>query len=40
MTHEERMQKALANLESYLKPNYSELAKKYNLEQITLAKRH
>jgi hypothetical protein len=40
MTHEERMKKALADLESCSKPNYAKLAKKYDLEQITIAKQH
>jgi hypothetical protein len=29
MSHEDRIKKALAELESCLKPNYSELARKY-----------
>jgi hypothetical protein len=40
MTHEERMKKALADLESYLKLNYFKLAKKYDLKRTTIAKRH
>jgi hypothetical protein len=32
MTHEEHMQKALAKLESSLKPNYATIAKKYKLD--------
>jgi hypothetical protein len=40
MTHGDRMQKAVADLESYLKPNYAALARKYELERTTLAKRH
>ena|SRR5439155_19339536 len=39
MTHEDRMRKALAELESSSKPNYSALARKYKLERTTLAKR-
>src|SRR5439155_14308124 len=39
MTHEDRMRKALAELESSSKPNYSTLARKYKLERTTLAKR-
>jgi hypothetical protein len=38
MTHEERMEKALAELESCSKPNYAALAKKYELERSTLSR--
>jgi hypothetical protein len=39
MTHEERMQKALAELESCSKPNYAALAQKYELDRSTLSRR-
>ncbi|KAF4628491.1 hypothetical protein G7Y89_g9665 [Cudoniella acicularis] len=39
MSYEDRMQKALAELESSSKPNYAVTARKYDLERTTLAKR-
>ena len=39
MAHEERMRKALAEIESCSKPNYSAIARKYQLERTTLSKR-
>jgi hypothetical protein len=39
MTHEDRMRKTLAELESFSKPNYSAIAKKYNLVRSTLTRR-
>ena len=39
MAHEDRMRKALAELESYLKPNYSAIARKYDLVRSTLTRR-
>jgi hypothetical protein len=40
MTYKERIKKALPDLESCLKLNYSELAKKYNLKQTIIVKQH
>jgi hypothetical protein len=39
MTRDERMRKALAELESCSKPNYVTVAEKYQLERTTLPKR-
>ena len=39
MSYEDRMQKALAELKSSSRPNYTATAKKYDLERTTLAKR-
>ncbi|KAF4634702.1 hypothetical protein G7Y89_g3400 [Cudoniella acicularis] len=39
MSYEDRMQKALAELKSLPKPNYAMIARKYDLERTTLAKR-
>ncbi len=39
MTHEERMREALAELESYSRPNYAAIAKKYELDRSTLSRR-
>jgi len=38
MSHEERIKKALAKLESSSSPNYSEIAQKYQLVQSTLSR--
>jgi hypothetical protein len=40
MTDEEAMKKALADLESYSKPNYTEIAKKHGVGRYTLSRRH
>jgi hypothetical protein len=39
MSYEERMKKALAELESSSSPNYSEIAQKYRLVRTTLSRR-
>jgi hypothetical protein len=39
MAHEERIRKALAEIESCSKPNYSAIARKYQLERTILSKR-
>ena len=40
MTHEERMSKALAVLDLQEHPKYAPVAREYNLERTSLAKRH
>jgi hypothetical protein len=39
MSYEERMQKALDEIESSLDPNYAAIAKKYDLIWSTLSRR-
>jgi hypothetical protein len=39
-THENRMALALESCNKSLKPNYSAVAREFNLERTTLAKRH
>src|SRR4051812_1348451 len=39
MSHNARMEAALAELEGETKPNFSEMARKHNLERTTLSKR-
>ena len=39
MINEQDMQKALAEVESSLDPNYAEIAKKYGLDRTTLSRR-
>ena len=40
MTNEEAMKKALAELESSLKPNYTKIAEKYKIGRHALSRRH
>jgi hypothetical protein len=40
MTNEEAIKKALAELESSLKSNYTEIAKKYEIGRHALSRRH
>jgi hypothetical protein len=40
MTNEEAMKKALAELESSSKPNYTEIAEKYKIGRHALSRRH
>jgi hypothetical protein len=40
MTSEEAMKKALAELESSSKPNYTEIAKKYEIGRHVLSRRY
>jgi hypothetical protein len=40
MTNEEAMKKALAELESSSKPNYTEIAKRYEIGRHALSRRH
>jgi hypothetical protein len=39
MVNEQDIQKALAEIESSLAPNITEIAKKYNLDRSTLSRR-
>jgi hypothetical protein len=40
MTNEEAIKKALADLESYSKPNYTEIVKKHRVGRHVLSRRH
>ncbi len=40
MSHDERMEKAINAIESGEAKNYSEAARKYNVERSTLSRRH
>ena len=40
MTDEQAMAKALADLELYLKPNYTAIAKKHGVGRHALSRRH
>jgi hypothetical protein len=40
MTNEEAIKKALADLESYSKPNYIKIAKKHRVGRYALLRRH